>query len=107
MTRSSWEAATIGPCRGHGSAATDRGSCALFVRERHVGFWAMEESAVCGVVIEDFAIPSPVQRGIELAFHFLMAEVVIENVAKEFLPDRMITLGVQRALDQPQNRDIL
>ena len=59
----------------------------------------MEEAAGLGVVVEDFGVASPVQCSPELALDLLSAEVLVEDVAEEFLTDGMVALGMQGVLD--------
>ena len=55
----------------------------------------MEQAAGFGVVVEDFGVASPVQRGLELALDFVGAEVLVEDVAEELFADGVVALGVQ------------
>ena len=63
----------------------------------------MEEPASFRVVVENFSVAAPVERGLELPLHFVGAEMFVEDVAEELFPDGVVALGMQGVFDQPQN----
>ena len=68
------------------------------------GAWLrQDEAALLRVIIEYLGVASPVHRSFELALDFVLAEVFVENVVKEFIRDGMIGLRPENALDALQD----
>src|SRR5271157_434121 len=87
----------MAPCQEFGWVARWRGPSDL-TRNRQrirVCFFAMEQAAALGVVVEDFGVASPVQCGLELALDFIRAEVLIEDITEELLANGMVAVGMQ------------
>src|SRR5580700_4076699 len=58
------------------------------------------------IEVEDFSVAAPVHGSFELALHFILAEVFVENVVKELVGNGVISLGVQDAIDLLENHDV-
>ena len=74
-----------------------------------MGFRSMfrqDEASFFRVVVEDLGVASPVHGGLKLALHFVLTEVLVENIVEEFFRNRMVRLGVQHVVDRLQNRDV-
>src|SRR5450755_4914987 len=54
-------------------------------------------------MIENLRVASPVHRSVELSLHFVLAEMLVENVMKEFVGDGMIGFSPENAVDALQN----
>src|SRR5580693_2629261 len=54
-------------------------------------------------MIEDLRVASPVHRSFELPLHFVLAEMLVENVVEEFIWNRMIRLRLENAFNTLQN----
>src|SRR5580704_6746967 len=58
------------------------------------------------VVVEDFRVASPLDRGFQLAAGFLFTELFIKQVAEEFFIERTIGLGLERLLDLTEQGNV-
>src|SRR5271157_2147922 len=59
------------------------------------------------IKVENFSVAAPIHGGIELPPHFILAEVLVENVVEKLLRNGVIRLGMQDAVDLLQDHDVL
>src|SRR5271157_2686400 len=59
------------------------------------------------IEVENFSVTAPIHGGIELPPHFILAEVLVENVVEKFLRNGVIRLGMQDAVDLLQDHDVV
>ena len=71
------------------------------------GAFRQEESPAVGIVIENFAVASPMKSGLELTLGFVLAEMFVQYVAKQFILDGVVGLGAKDAVDLTQDRNVL
>src|SRR5208282_2577629 len=58
------------------------------------------------IKVENLSVAAPVHGGIELPLHFILGEMLVENVVEKFLRNGVIRLGVQDAVDLLQDYDV-
>src|SRR5437773_1918078 len=86
------------------------GSCGPGLMGR-VGFrdaWlGQEKTGGIGVIVENLRVSPPGNGGFKLPFDFILAEVLFENVVKEFFRKRPVRLDLERMLDLAKRSDML
>ena len=60
----------------------------------------------CAIEVENLGVAAPVHGGFELPLHFILAEVLVEDVVEKFLRNGVIRLGVQNAVDLLEDHDV-
>src|SRR5579859_1532362 len=58
------------------------------------------------VVVENLRVTSPLDRGFQLTPRFIFAEVLVQQIPKEFVGQRSVRLCLQRLLHLPQQRHV-
>src|SRR5271154_544854 len=58
------------------------------------------------IKIKNLSVAAPVHSRIKLSLHFILTEVLVEDVVEKLLGNGAISLGVQDAVDLLQNHDV-
>src|ERR1035438_468589 len=58
------------------------------------------------IEVENLSVAAPVHGSFELPLHFILAEVLVEDIVEKFFRNGMIGLGVQNAVDLLQDHDV-
>src|SRR5580698_11358707 len=88
---------TSGAAAGTGASRLGRFS------ERRLG---ERQFAGGGVVIENFGVASPLNRGFELAARFVFAEMLVDQIVKKFIGQCAIGFCFQRLFHLAKDRNV-
>ena len=69
-------------------------------------FLGNKETLALRIVIEQFGVAPPIDGGLELPDGFLFGEMLVQNVVKEIVGERVVGLGFQGAFDLLKQRDV-
>src|SRR5580704_16395075 len=59
-----------------------------------------------GVVVENFGVASPLNRGFELAARFVFAEVLVDQIVEKFVRERAIGFRCERRFHLAKDRNV-
>src|SRR5271168_218337 len=59
------------------------------------------------VIVENLRVAAPVHRGVELALHFILGEMLVQNVVKKLVSYGVVRLPFQNTVDLLQDRYVL
>src|SRR3984957_19420009 len=69
--------------------------------------FGLKQPAFLAIVVENLGVAAPVDRGLELALHFVFGKVLVENIVKKFVHDGVIRLPFEDAVNLPEDGYVL